>query len=202
MSLKDIKLNFIVDVATDLFITQGIEKVTIKDIAVKAGVGEATIYRYFGKKQAIVVQSVLKLQNIVNTSYFNLGAGKTGFEKLSIFYNSYVEVFEKRPEFFFFLREFDLYMLGEDSSLLDEYEDVLGAYKNIYLESYKLGLEDGSIKKVEDIELFYYATTHALIEICKKLSTGLALLKQDKNIQKSDEIKCLIASFLNMVKNS
>ena len=72
MSLKDLKLNFIVDVATDLFITQGIEKVTIKDIAVKAGVGEATIYRYFGKKQAIVAQSVLKLQNIVATSYFKL----------------------------------------------------------------------------------------------------------------------------------
>ena len=89
MSLKDVKMNFLVDIATDLFICRSIQDVTIKDIAVSAQVGEATIYRYFGKKQAIVVYAAMKLQKEVNTLYFKLSEGRTGFEKLKIFYLSF-----------------------------------------------------------------------------------------------------------------
>ena len=51
MSLKEAKFNFVVEVATNLFMQKSINDVTIKDIAEKAGVGEATIYRYFSKKE-------------------------------------------------------------------------------------------------------------------------------------------------------
>ncbi len=47
MSLKDLKIKFVVDVATNLFLQDSINTVTIKDIAVAADIGEATIYRYF-----------------------------------------------------------------------------------------------------------------------------------------------------------
>ena len=84
MSLKDAKVNFLVDIATDLFMARSIQEVTIKDIAVSAQVGEATIYRYFGKKQSLVVRSAMKLQQAVNAEYFKLEQGKTGLEKVEI----------------------------------------------------------------------------------------------------------------------
>ena len=52
MSLKDAKVNFLVDMATDLFMSRSIQEVTIRDIAISAQVGEATIYRYFGKNRS------------------------------------------------------------------------------------------------------------------------------------------------------
>ena len=72
MSLKETKINFIVDIATDLFMCRSVNEVTIRDIAISAQVGEATIYRYFKKKENIVVACVLKLQNDINQKYFKL----------------------------------------------------------------------------------------------------------------------------------
>ena len=202
MSLRDLKKQFLVTTATDLFLARGIEEVTIEDIAKKAEVGEMTIYRYFGKKQSIVNEVVINLQQSVSTEFFKLDGGHTGFDKLSIFYNTYLEVFKKKPEYFRFIREFDLLMMKEDDKNLKEYEDGLAYFKNVYFDAYELGLKDGSVKEVKDLELFYYTSTHALIELCKKLSYDKSVLLQDEKISKVAELECLIHSFLSLVKNS
>ena len=179
MSLKDVKMNFLVDIATDLFICRSIQDVTIKDIAVSAQVGEATIYRYFGKKQAIVISSAMKLQKEVNTLYFKLDEGRTGFEKLKIFYLSYLQIFVNHPEFYKFINEFDSFISSEDptsSDVIDPYESVVGQYEKVYMKAYEEGIKDGSVKEQRDISMFYFATTHALLELCKKLSIKAAVL--------------------------
>ena len=192
MSLKDAKVNFLVDIATDLFIVRSIQEVTIKDIAVSAQVGEATIYRYFGKKQTLVVNSAMKLHQAVNANYFKVEEGKNGFEKIEIFYMSYLSIFNEHPEFYKFINEFDAFMGGDDSNAIDPYESVIGQYEKVYMKAYEEGLKDGSIKKQENIKVFYFATTHALLELCKKLSIRKAVLNQDNTLEKKDEVKCLI----------
>ena len=201
MSLKDAKINFLVDMATDLFMTRSIGEVTIKDIAVAAQVGEATIYRYFGSKQNIVVQAAMKIQGIVSKDFFNLEKGKTGFEKLKVFYESYYEIFIKHPNFYKFLNEFDAYVSVEDSSITNPYESAIDAYKNFYMEAYELGLKDGSIRKQKDIEMFYFSTTHALLELAKKLAFKKAVLNQDTRIEKTTELRYLIDIILESLNN-
>ena len=202
MNLKEAKTNFFIDTAIDLFMSRSINDVTIKDIALKAGVGEATIYRYFGKKETIVIASVMKLQRFVEASYFNLNQGTTGFEKIKIFYNSYLRLLEERPLFYKFIKEFDAYISGEDPSSLSEYGDEIDKYKYAFIEAYKQGIEEGSIKKQDDIETFYFSTTHSLIELCKKLSAGKIILIQDKRDNSSEEVRCLVSIILNSLKNS
>ena len=201
MSLKDAKVNFLVDMATDLFMTRSISEVTIKDIAVAAQVGEATIYRYFGSKQNIVVQSAMKIQGIVSTEFFKLEKGKTGFDKLKVFYESYYEIFIKHPNFYKFLNEFDAFVSVEDSSIINPYESAIDAYKNFYMDAYQLGLKDGTVKKQDDIEMFYFSTTHALLELAKKLAFKRAVLKQDNRIEKNSELQCLIDIILRSLNN-
>ena len=202
MSLKDLKKNFLVETATQLFLERGIEAVTIEDIAKAADVGEMTVYRYFGKKQAIVFESVMKLQQEVLVDYFKLDEGKTGFEKLSIFYYSYLNVLTDRPDYFRFIREFDLLMLKENDKDLRRYEDGLAYFKKAYFDAYELGLKDKSVRAVSDLELFYFTSTHALIELCKKLSYDKGILPQDEKINKANEIDCLIKTILAVFKNS
>lgn len=196
MGFKDLKANYIIDTATKLFLERSISEVTIKDIADEAGVGEATIYRYFQKKQNIVLASVLKLKQKVNEGYFDLSKGKTGFEKIEIFYKSYLNIFVDSPEYFRFINDFDAYVTAERDVSLGEYEKEVDSYKAEYLKAYELGLKDGSIKKNDDIETFYFSTTHALLELCKKLAVTQALLEQDKNSKKAAEIECLIKIML------
>ena len=197
MGLKDVKTNFLVDIATDLFMCRSIQDVTIKDIAVSAQVGEATIYRYFGKKQTLVVQAAMKLQQAVNAESFKLNEGKNGFEKIKIFYLSYLQIFDSHPDFFKFINDFDAYMAGEQGDEMDSYESVVGQYKTAYMKAYQEGLKDGSIKAQNNIEMFYYSTTHALLELCKKLSIKKAVLSQDNVVEKRAQIQCLVDIILS-----
>lgn len=197
MSLKDVKKNFLVDIATDLFICRSIQEVTIKDIAITAQVGEATIYRYFGKKQTLVVQAAMKLQQEVNAETFKLDEGKNGFEKIKIFYLSYLQIFDSHPDFFKFINEFDAFMAGEQGDEMDSYETVVGQYKTVFMNAYEQGLKDGSIKAQNNVEMFYYSTTHALLELCKKLSIKRAVLNQDNVVEKRAQIQCLVDIILS-----
>ena len=200
MNLKDVKINFLVDIATDLFICRSIQDVTIRDIAVSAQVGEATIYRYFGTKQNIVIQVAMKLQGIVSKDFFKLEEGKTGYEKLAIFYQSYYGIFNKHPNFYKFLDEFDAYISVDNADATNPYEAAIDEYREFFMQAYELGLKDGSIKAQKDIEMFYFSTTHALLELCKKLANKKAVISQDKKIGRKEEIQYLIDIILKSLK--
>ena len=199
MSLKDAKINFLVDVATDLFMCRSIQEVTIRDIAITAQVGEATIYRYFGKKQELVVQSAMKLQGIVSSGYFKLDDKLNGYQKLEAFYLSYLNIFDNHRDFYKFLSEFDAYMSVENADVLNPYENAIDLYKNAYMSAYQQGLKDGSVKEQKDINLFYFSTTHSILELCKKLALK-AVLNQDLAIEKLSEVRCLIDIVLSALK--
>lgn len=200
MSFKDLKANYIVDAAASLFLKNSISEVTMKDIADEAGVGEATIYRYFSKKQNIVLAVSLKLKEKVFKGYFNLSKGKTGFEKVEIFYNSYLHIFKENPAYFYFIKEFDSFMSLESDVSLGEYEKEIDSFKSEYLKAYQEGLSDGSIKQIENINVFYFSTTHALLELCKKMAVSKELLNQDKNSKKAAEIEYLIKIILDSLR--
>ena len=199
MSLKDAKVNFLVDMATDLFMSRSIQEVTIRDIAVSAQVGEATIYRYFGKKQELVVQAAMKLQGIVSSGYFKLDDKLNGYQKLEAFYLSYLNIFDQHRNFYKFLSEFDAYMSTENKDVLNPYEEAVDQYKNAFMKAYEQGLKDGSIKEQENIDLFYFSTTHAILELCKKLALK-AVLNQDLAIEKLGEVRCFINIVLSSLK--
>ena len=201
MSLKDAKVNFLVDIATDLFMCRSISEVTIKDIAVSAQVGEATIYRTFNNKQNIVVRAAMKLQSVVSEGFFQLEKGETGYEKLAIFYQSYLDIFLKHPNFYKFLEEFDAFVSIENNDNVNPYESAIDSYKDSFMKAYELGLKDDSIKEQPDINVFYFSTTHALLELCKKLAFKRAVLKQDTQLGKTEEIKCLIDVILASLNN-
>ena len=104
--MRDFKRDFILKTATELFMTRAISDVTIKDIADAAEIGEATVYRYFGTKSNIVMASALALGKEVYEEFFDLSKGKTGYEKLEIFYNSYLQIFKKSSSYFYFINLF------------------------------------------------------------------------------------------------
>ena len=121
MGMKDFKLDFILKTATELFVSSGIADVTIKDIADKAEIGEATVYRYFGTKTNIVIACAMDLGKKTYEEFFDLSKGKTGYEKIEIFYSSYFNLFKKSPSHFYFIKEFDAYMRAHGEESLSEY---------------------------------------------------------------------------------
>ena len=199
MTITDVKTNFIVDRALALFFERSIGEVTVHDIALRAGVGEATIYRYFSTKHNLVCAAATKLEKQIFETYFDLSHGATGFEKLDLFYRTYLEIFSSHREFFKFIGEFDAYMISEGKTDISEYSSGLDMFKELCSEAYEEGLSDGSISPVNDFESFYYATTHALLELCKKLSAA-DIVRQDIGAKREVEVETLTEIILHRLE--
>lgn len=199
MSIKDAKTNFIVDEALALFLARSVSEVTMRDVAVRAGVGEATLYRYFSTKQNLVCAAAAKLGRRIFETYFDFESDATGYEKLSLFYKSYLKIFSEHREFFRFINEFDAFMLSEGKTDSNEYSSGLDKFKALCFDAYGQGLSDGSIKPVSNWDVFYYSTTHALMELCKKLSTA-DIVRQDSLTDKEEEISTLTGIILYKLK--
>ena len=200
MSIKEVKLNYIIDVATGMMLNTSISEVTIKDIAKQAGIGEATMYRYFSKKENILLGVAMKLMNTVLIDYSSYDSKSSGYEKVKSFYNNYLRIFNHHPEFFKFISELDGYMIENKLDSIEIYENGVDKFKKIFDGLYKEGVEDGSIREIENLDLFYFSSTHALIELCKKKAVVNDVLLQDKVSNRSGEISCLINIILNYLK--
>lgn len=182
-----------------LFFDKSINAVTIKDIAEHIGVGEATIYRHYKNKYNIVLSVASYLQNKVTERYFNIDKNLNGYQQLEKFYHSYVDVFNDDPMYYKFINEFDAFVILNSPEDMTHYEQGIDMFKSIFLDAYKKGIADGSVKEMEDIESFYFATTHATMGLCKKLADK-DVLSQDSKLDKSKEIKVLIETILYRLK--
>ncbi|MBE6530439.1 MAG: TetR/AcrR family transcriptional regulator [Ruminococcaceae bacterium] len=188
MTIKDAKLNFIIDVATELFLERSIATVTVKDIADRAGVGEATIYRYFKQKQNLVCAVAEKLQKQVFQEYYATISG-SGYAKLEAFFEAYTKIFANHREFYRFIGDFDAYLLSENLSAGKSYSDGVDHFRNLFLSAYQEGIADGSVRKLEaDPEVFYYATAHAMLALCKNRSVEREIVPQDGAMDKQIEV--------------
>ena len=200
MTIKDAKRNVVTDAATRLFLSRSIAGVTIRDIAREAGVGEATVYRYFAGKTPLIVACALKLQEEVGRYFLPVRAGENGYSRLARFYGAYAELFVSRPELYRFLYEFDAYCVSEGVSGLDEYADNMDLFKEAYLSAYRDGLSDGSVAALPDPALFYYATTHAVLSLAKKLAVEDRIVRQDAFTDRVEEIRTLSDAILTNLK--
>lgn len=196
MGLKDIKKDIIIGAVLELFLQRDINSVTIKQIAEHIEVGEATMYRYFANKENIITLCAQKLEKNVFKEYFNLDEFRTGYSKMEEFYNNFLYAFKEHPEFYRFINDFDNYMFDRPECNIVNYENFIDQFKDLYMSIYKEGLADGTIKEVPEIEVYYYATTKSLIQLCKKEAYPKGILRQDNIIPKEKLIMSLVNLFL------
>ncbi len=197
--VTDLTKKVITETALNMFIANSISKVRLYDIAAKADVGEATIYRHFGNKQNVVIAAAIELSNRISVEYLSRDESLTGLESIKNFYNVFLTIFKNYNYYFSFLNELDTYLLEEDYNGRDTYQNNLNLYKELFFKDYEKGLVDNTIKKIDDVDAFYFATTHSLTALCKKLSTK-KILEQDDYVDKEKEIEILINLFLDYLR--
>ena len=199
--LKKVRYDAIINEAKGLFLENGIEGVTIADIASHLSIGEASLYRYFGKKQKIIIEAGIILWDEVYNELLKKPVHLTGYENIEAFYYFFLEVFEKHMPFYKFVNEFDLKAIqGMPLEELREYEETILKFKEVFDRYYDMGIKDGSIKGSIDQSIFYYSTSHSLLSLCKKLATQPQVLEYEQKIDKSSQIECLITVCLQYIK--
>lgn len=195
--------------AFDLFSEKGIDFIAITDIAKKAEIGVASIYRYYETKDQIAINTAVWAWNERSTRLLPVISGeafenKTGFEKLRTIFEVFNDLFEEDRAFLRFIYFFDSYVFRQDITKenFDDYEESIKFIQDKILDSIDKGIEDKTIKCPEgftDREL-YYTIMHSLFSMVQKLSLSENLLSMNAEVSAQKQIKLLKEMLLNSIK--
>ena len=205
--LRRVREDVIVDAAAQMFLKHGVTDVKMTDIANASGVGVASLYRYFGTKDNLVIAVGTLLwkryasffeDELANTS----NTGETGIERMESLLRQYCLTFEIHPEYLSFLDEFDRLILSDqiDRNQLRGYDHEIGRFRPFYREAFDRGVSDGSIRADVDFNVFYLTSAHALIGIAQKLMRGEILPTEDFS-HGSRELDCIVAMAIGYLRN-
>lgn len=199
--LQKTRYNAIIKEAKDLFLERGIDAVTMTDLATHLSIGEASLYRYFGKKQTLMIEAGTMIWAEVYETLEKRPLKATGYENINSFYEFFLEFFQTKPEFFRLVNEFDLKIIqsGISHEELKDYEQTILKFKNTFDKFFEMGQLDKTIKEGIDQDIFYYTTNHALISLCKKLATQSHLLPYESQMKETTQIECLVKIFLHYI---
>ena len=187
----------IVEAAAGLFPEQGIEPVKMTEVAEASGVGVASLYRYFGTKVNLALETGALMWRRFRESFTdNLTPdfdNKTGFAQMEELFGLYSHMYATHPQFIAFLDELDHMMLMNevDADRLAVYEAEIMRFYPLYLASYERGVADGSVRDGIDFPLFYLTTSHSLMGVAQKLIRG-DILPSDDFAQGSAELRMAV----------
>lgn len=186
----------ILDAALELFCEQGIEETSIEETAKRAGVGTATVYRYFFTKAELAVSSAIfywtkvsekYIKILESTSYLSLNGG----EQLSRILDLFAELFEQEFPFWKFLYEFDAFVMKHQISWerLEQYDACILRLKHYVTGALEKGIEDGSLCFSRSIDEVYFSLTHVMLSLMQKLAASGRMLPSDERVGLTEQIR-------------
>ena len=192
--------------AAKLFMERGIEDVKMTDIADESGVGVATLYRYFGTKPRMVTEVMTYLWEEITQLFSGVFDSpeflrQTGLKQLNDLMRMFIVLYQAHTDFMKLVGEFDRYIIREQipKSELADYEQAIVNFYPVPEHAYKQGLEDGTVREIENFKLFYITYAHALLEMCKKFVIG-ELLPSDDFTTAEQELMTLIETAVRFLK--
>lgn len=197
-NLRSKRLGKAVEVSAQLFLKNGIDAVKMTDIADECGIGVATLYRYFGTKNGVVIAAMTYIWNELNAMFSGIFESKvflaqSGIKQVGDLMRMFVVLYQAHPGFMRLLAEFDLLLTSEDipKSDLKNYEKSIINFYPVFEKSYMTGIADGTVREVPNIRLFYTSYAHTLMELSKKLVQG-ELLPGDDFSHAEEELKTIL----------
>ena len=206
---KNARIDRILASAFKLFSSAGIEPVAMTDIAKKAEIGVASLYRYFSTKDEIAIRTTIwawekqisEIYPSINNDEYTNG---NGLFRLSIIFSLFKKLYMSQPEFLRFIYFFDSYAVnsGIKQERMIEYENVIGKVQMIVADAIKLGLKDNSINKkyIDKTEDLYFTLMHSFFSTAQKLTLSENLLAINEKSKGSDQLDLLSELLLNGVK--
>ena len=148
----------IIDIAKDLFLEQGVQKIQMQDVANAADIGIATLFRYFPKKEYLMIAATNAITEEMATSVGQIiEQNCTAYEKIEQILDYYIGI-TKDPQqrLAKYFESFDLYeKIAEESP--EQYTEYLCARNKLVdtlLTLAEQGKQDASLRLDVDLDLF------------------------------------------------
>lgn len=197
-SNKEKRRNAILSHAIALFSRQGIEATTMELLAEAAGIGIATIYRYFPTKNDVVVAAVIEAWQEQSRRYLPL-INSPDFEKLNgqeqirYILGIFIDLYDQSPDFLWLLMAFDSYTKGNviSKEQLDSYQQVIIFLKGYAVAALKKGMADQTLHLTKSPELVYFTIFHTMLSLTSKLVCQGNILEMDAWVDGRQELLLL-----------
>ncbi|WP_238985049.1 TetR/AcrR family transcriptional regulator [Bacillus kwashiorkori] len=148
--MKEERLNSILDAASRLFAEKGIENTTMQDIADAANLGVATVFRFFSKKEKIIVAVATRKVNSILHAFEEAAALKVPcIQKIEWILDSFFQSLRIENNYTTrILEDFDTYV-SRIQSPIEDIEEFNAAYRKVskvFSSIVEEGIKDGSIR--------------------------------------------------------
>lgn len=174
---KENNKQYIAKIAFKLFCEQGIENVSIPQVAKTAGVGTTSVYRYFETKIILVAAAATAACQLIRENiYLDIDndeyRNKTGMEQLEFLLNTYLKIFDGNKNILRFIYQFENYMAIQklDHDDATRYRDEFLVSKQESAAAFEKGFADGSIRKDIDRELLCLTVSDFILGFCSKMA--------------------------------
>ena len=172
----DSRKEIIKDAAIREFIENGIDRTKISDIARRAEIGEATVYRYFSTKPNLAAECAVKLWHVVMANLIQgiqdkKAEGLDGLTRMREVLLWFGSLHEKHPELLRLLNQLDNYN-GQNrfsDELLRQFATEIVAAHSAVMEIVQEGRADGSIRSDFDAGQFYVTAARSILALSQKM---------------------------------
>lgn len=207
--LKAARMNRILAAAFELFSVKGIDTIAMTDIAKKAEIGVASLYRYYSTKDEIAIRTVIwawnkQKERIIPLLYDDNYENLKGIDQIHKIQNMFINLYETQSDFLRFIYFFDSFAVRTEieKKRLADYEKVIGSVQEIIAKAINKGLEDGSVNsKYKNCgDILYFTLMHTLFSMTQKLTLSGTMLNMDEIVGGKKELETLSNILITGIK--
>lgn len=160
-----------------LFSENGIEAVSMSEIADASGIARASIYRYFPTKLDLVVAtSAWMWDGLIQERLSTVYAGKdTGAQVFAAFLDSFLQMYRDHRDILRFNQFFNVYVAREGTppEQLRPFQEVIQYVARQFHDTYEMGRRDGTLRTdIPENEMFSSAL-HLMLAGVTRYAVGL-----------------------------
>jgi AcrR family transcriptional regulator len=198
---KQQRLFAILEAAEQVFSQKGIEKSTMQDVASEANIGIATLFRYFPRKEKLIVAVATRMLEPM-LDYFKYVADlpNTCLEKIEKLFDFFIQ--DQNHLSIIFMVNFESYA----SHSSEPVEDVLNfnaLNRKIWHEYSRIiqnGVEDGSIRAGLPVKETLITLMNSFALFSRKLTMKKNILLLESDLDSDDQLELLKRIFLDHLK--
>ena len=182
---KQEKYQHILEAGFWLFAENGIEQVTMTDIAEASKVGRMTLFRYFPSKTELVIAiSTWKWKDYITSRNSLLSAEKmeklTGADQLKIYIGSFLELYRYHKDMLRFNYNFNSFLIYQKGTTEQKqpYQKLVDALSLQFHTLYECGRLDGTLNTDISEYTMFSSIFHIMLAAVTRYAMGLAIVNE------------------------
>lgn len=186
----------ILDVGFSIFSEMSIDKVSMAKVADKAGIGVATLYRYYRTKSELVVAVGTHAWSNFIIGYMPLinEDKATAVEELEFFLDSFLELYKNHKRLLCFNQFFNIYIRNEavPQEALNSYNEMIDRLAMRFHRTYVKGENDKTLCTEMSERTMFLSIMHLMLAAVTRYAVGLVY----ENDSESDKELILLRDML------